>query len=162
MIEKQDAKVDERLKVLAVESEVQKRLDAKSSKYDYGSLMHQFIDIRSSLNPLIEKKSTLEKFIHQVNKQEMNEINAKDFTQKIEQLNFKIKDTDTRRETEMHSLACRLSDVESAIEVIREEISEVKLTSKSVAVDRSGKARDIASLTRPQQDALMMPRRDSR
>ena len=80
---------------------MQKRLETKSSKYDYGSLMHQFIDIRNSLNPLIEKKETLEKFISQVNKHEINEINAKDFNQKIEQLNYKIKERTTRHESEM-------------------------------------------------------------
>ena len=59
----QDAKVDDKIKLLALESEVQKRLDTKSSKIDYGSLHYQFIDIRNSLLPLIDKKSTLEKFI---------------------------------------------------------------------------------------------------
>ena len=41
--------------------------------------MLQFLDIKNSLQPLIEKKETLDKFISQVNKHEINEINAKDF-----------------------------------------------------------------------------------
>ena len=64
----QDAKVDEKLKLMALEAEVQKRLDTKSSKFDYGSLNHQILDFKLSLNPLIEKKFTLKKFIEQVNK----------------------------------------------------------------------------------------------
>ena len=49
-----------------------------------------------------------------------------------------------RHETEMHSYACRLTDVENAIEVIREEITEAKLMSKTN--EKSGMARDLASL----------------
>ena len=77
--QEQDTKFDDKIKILAVESEVQKRLDAKCTKYDYGAIMLQFLDIKNSLQPLIEKKETLDKFISQVNKHEINEINAKDF-----------------------------------------------------------------------------------
>ena len=54
---------EEKIKPLAVESEMSKRLDEKCSKYDYGAMMHEFTDLRCSLLPLIEKKTTLEKFI---------------------------------------------------------------------------------------------------
>ena len=50
-----------------------------SSKYDYGTLFKEILDFKISLNPLIEKKYTLKKFIDQVNKSEINDINAKDF-----------------------------------------------------------------------------------
>ena len=75
----QDAKIDDKIKVFALESEVKERLESKCTKYDYGALMLQFVDIKTSLQPLIEKKSTLEKFIEQVNKHAINVTNAKDF-----------------------------------------------------------------------------------
>ena len=64
---------------------MQERLDKKASVYRYGETMREFADIKLSLNPLIDKKSTLERFIAQVNKAEINELNAKDFNMKIEQ-----------------------------------------------------------------------------
>ena len=45
----QDAKIDDKIKVFALESEVKERLESKCTKYDYGALMLQFVDIKTSL-----------------------------------------------------------------------------------------------------------------
>ena len=71
--------IDEKLKKFAIESDVAARLDKKSSAYDYGTLFKEIADFRLSLGPLIEKSYTLKKFIDQVTKYEINELNEKDF-----------------------------------------------------------------------------------
>ena len=89
---KQNDQIDAKVAEFAIEDSVQDRLNEKASKNDYGSLFKEIAEFRLSLWPLISKRHTLEKFIKQVNTQELNETNARDFNQKIEQLNFKIKE----------------------------------------------------------------------
>ena len=106
---------------------MQERLEKKASVYRYGETMREFADIRLSLNPLIDKKSTLERFIGQVNKAEINELNAKDFNMKIEQMNFRIKDAAAKHEQEVKSVAARVTPLENAITALQEELVEVKM-----------------------------------
>ena len=62
-LDKQNEKIEEKLGSLAIEEEVQKRLDTKSPKTDYGNLNKQILQFSIDLNPLIEKGHTLKKFI---------------------------------------------------------------------------------------------------
>ena len=62
-LDKQNEKIEEKLGSLAIEEEVQKRLDTKSPKTDYGNLYKQILQFNIDLNPLIEKGHTLKKFI---------------------------------------------------------------------------------------------------
>lgn len=59
----QDDRVADKIKLMAVEESVEKRIEKKASWYHFGDLMREFADVKLSLAPLIEKKVTLERFI---------------------------------------------------------------------------------------------------
>lgn len=99
----QDDRLDKKLESFALESSVEDRLKMKSSKYDYGTLFKEIADFRLGLNPLIERKHILEKFIEQVLKQEIKEGNAKDFYQKLEQMSSRIKDLASAQDKELEA-----------------------------------------------------------
>ena len=67
-----------------------------------------------------------------MNKYEINEINAKDINQKIEQLNYRIKERNSAHESEMLQQAQRITVVDDAIAAIREEMVDYKIMSENI------------------------------
>ena len=111
-LDEQEKKLTESLKAFALKSEVEERLSKKASSYDYGNLYRDVLDLRLSLNPLIERKHTLEKFIAQVVKAEINEVNAKELNQKLEQVNFRITELTEKIDFDFTGFTQRLTAVE--------------------------------------------------
>jgi len=93
-VDKHTKAVDEKMKIFAIEEDVTERLEFKSNKYDYGEVKRQIAGLLTSLNPLLQghKQFTLEKFIEQVNKMEINELNAREFDRQISVLKSSITD----------------------------------------------------------------------
>ena len=88
----QDENLEKRLAAFALEADVQKHLETKSSKYDYGSLFKEIAGFKVSLAPLISNEHTLKAFVDQVVKKESIEINTKDYNQKIDLIKSHIKE----------------------------------------------------------------------
>ena len=59
-------------------------------------------------------------------------INAKDINQKIEQLNYRIKERNSAHESEMLQQAQRITVVDDAIAAIREEMVDYKIMSENI------------------------------
>jgi hypothetical protein len=117
----QDENLEKKLAVFALETDVQKRLDMKSSKYDYGSVFKEIAGLKVSLAPLISNEHTLKAFIDQVIKRESFEINTKDLNNRIDQVKCQIKDLAEKQNKEIDSFAHRCTSVESTIKALAEE-----------------------------------------
>ena len=139
-----EKRVDDKLKPLATEESVAERLGKKASAMDYGTIYKDIQDFRLSLGPLIERGWMLRKFIQQVMTFEINEVNTKDFYQRIEKLNSKIKDLHDDYDKELAGYTDRLSNAESACQAIREEIIELKIIMERTS---RGKGLKSTSLT---------------
>ena len=114
-------KINEKMGKFAIETEVQRRLDLKSSKLDYGTIFKDLAELKVSLSPLTDKAVFLPKFVYQVNKMEIHELNSKEFNQKVEQLNYKLRDLSSSHEIEIESLAQRLSVMENSLVAMQGE-----------------------------------------
>ena len=68
-------------------------MDTKASKILVGNLIADINSFRLDLNPLLERKVHLKDLIAKVKKFEINVTNEKDFNKQLEQMSYKLKDT---------------------------------------------------------------------
>ena len=124
--------MNDKLTTFAIEEEVKKRLEFKSSKHDYGSLFKEIAGLKHSMAPLIDKSPFLYRFVEQVNKMEILELNAKEFNQRVEQLNYKLRDLSSSHEIEVESLAQRLTVMENTLMAMQAEQTDLKVVVERV------------------------------
>ena len=96
--------------------------------------------LKEALDPLIQKKATLDKIIKQVSIAAINEINTKEIGRQIALIDNTVKDQSTRQLGDLSNLATRLSVNESTLASMHEEFLEVKFMCERIK-NQSDKAK---------------------